>query len=182
MAESLFSPSWYRVARLTPRLRKHAQILRHEYRGQTWYVLQDLTSERFHRFSPSAYLIIGQMDGRHTVQDIWDNSPGPLGRRRCNAGRSDPAAEPAALRGRAPVRRPARHGRAVPPAREAGQEPVQTQAAQHLRLADPVDRPGPLPHPLHAAVAAAVHFRRVPVLAGDRRHRHLSRRRPTGRT
>lgn len=74
MAESLFSPSWYRVARLTPRLRKHAQILRHEYRSQTWYVLQDLTSERFHRFSPSAYLIIGQMDGRHTVQDIWDNS------------------------------------------------------------------------------------------------------------
>jgi putative peptide zinc metalloprotease protein len=57
-----------------PRLRKHAQILRHEYRGQTWYVLQDLTSERFHRFSPSAYLIIGQMDGRHTVQHIWDNS------------------------------------------------------------------------------------------------------------
>ena len=47
MAESLFSPSWYRVAHLTPRLRKHAQILRHEYRSQTWYVLQDLTSERF---------------------------------------------------------------------------------------------------------------------------------------
>ena len=74
MAESLFSPSWYRVAKLTPRLRKHAQILRHEYRGQTWYVLQDLTSERFHRFSPSAYLIIGQMDGRHTVQQIWEAS------------------------------------------------------------------------------------------------------------
>ena len=79
MAESLFSPSWYRVARLTPRLRKHAQIHRHEYRGHTWYVLQDLTSERFHRFSPSAYLIIGLMDGRHTVQAIWDNSLEQLG-------------------------------------------------------------------------------------------------------
>jgi putative peptide zinc metalloprotease protein len=79
MAESLFSPSWYRVAQLTPRLRKHAQIHRHEYRGQTWYVLQDLSSERFHRFSPSAYLIIGLMNGRHTVQEIWDGSLVQLG-------------------------------------------------------------------------------------------------------
>ncbi len=78
MAESLFSSSWYRVSGLTPRLRKHAQIHRHEYRGRTWYVLQDLTSERFHRFSPSAYLIIGQMDGQQTVQQIWDNAVAQL--------------------------------------------------------------------------------------------------------
>jgi putative peptide zinc metalloprotease protein len=79
MAESLFSPSWYRVAGLTPKLRRHAQIHRHDYRGQTWYVLQDLTSERFHRFSPSAYLIIGQLDGRRTVREIWENALAQLG-------------------------------------------------------------------------------------------------------
>lgn len=79
MAEALFSPNWYRVAKLTPRLRAHAQIHRHVYRGQTWYVLQDLASERFHRFSPSAYYIIGLMDGRSTVEQIWEHALAKLG-------------------------------------------------------------------------------------------------------
>jgi len=79
MAEALFSPNWYRVAKLTPRLRAHAQIHRHIYRGQTWYVLQDLTSERFHRFSPSAYYIIGLMDGQSTVEQIWEHALAKLG-------------------------------------------------------------------------------------------------------
>src|SRR5215468_240033 len=79
MAPSLFSPTWYRVAQLTPRLRKHAHLHRHEYRRQIWYVLQDLTSERYHRFSPSAYLIIGQMDGQRTVQQIWETALEQLG-------------------------------------------------------------------------------------------------------
>jgi putative peptide zinc metalloprotease protein len=79
MSQQLFSPSWYRVAKLTPRLRTHAQIHRHQYRGETWYVLQDLASERFHRFSPPAYFVIGLMDGKHTVQSIWDRALGQLG-------------------------------------------------------------------------------------------------------
>ena len=79
MADSLFSPSWYRVAGLKPRLRSHAQIHRHRYRGQLWYILQDLSSERFHRFSPSAYLVIGLMDGNRTVQQIWDAALAQLG-------------------------------------------------------------------------------------------------------
>ena len=69
---SLFSSSWYRVAQLRPRLRRHAEIHRHTYRGQIWYVLQDRSAERFHRFSPMAYTIIGFLDGLRTVQDIWD--------------------------------------------------------------------------------------------------------------
>jgi putative peptide zinc metalloprotease protein len=72
MSGPLFSASWYRVAQLTPRLRSHARIHRHRYRGATWYVLQDLSTERFHRFSPAAYLIIGLMDGRRTVQELWE--------------------------------------------------------------------------------------------------------------
>jgi putative peptide zinc metalloprotease protein len=79
MADSLFSPSWYRVGGLKPRLRSHAQIHRHQYRGQLWYILQDLSSERFHRFSPSAYMIIGLMDGQRTVQEIWDTALAQLG-------------------------------------------------------------------------------------------------------
>jgi putative peptide zinc metalloprotease protein len=79
MAESLFSPSWYRVAKLRPRLRRHAQIHRHQYRGEAWYVLQDHSSERYHRFSPAAYLILGLMDGSRTVHQIWELSLARLG-------------------------------------------------------------------------------------------------------
>ena len=79
MTRSLLSASWYRVARLTPRLRSHAQIHRHRYRGETWYVLQDLSTERFHRFSPAAYAVIGLMDGRRTVQEIWEAASTRLG-------------------------------------------------------------------------------------------------------
>ena len=72
MRSSLHSASWYRVAALKPRLRSHAQIHRHAYRGEPWYVLQDHTTGRFMRFTPGAYLLIGLMDGQRTVQDIWE--------------------------------------------------------------------------------------------------------------
>jgi putative peptide zinc metalloprotease protein len=72
MSDSLFSPSWYRVAELKPRLRNHAQIHRHDYRGKVWFILQDHAAGRSHRFSPAAYLFIGMMDGKHTVQQLWD--------------------------------------------------------------------------------------------------------------
>jgi putative peptide zinc metalloprotease protein len=72
MAKSLFSPSWYRVAGLRPSLRRHAQVHRHHYRGELWYVLQDLAGGRYYRFTPNAYQVIGLMDGRRTVQELWD--------------------------------------------------------------------------------------------------------------
>lgn len=72
MADTFFSPSWYRVAELKPRLRSHAQIHRHDYRGRIWFILQDHASGRSHRFSPAAYRFIGLMDGVHTVAQLWD--------------------------------------------------------------------------------------------------------------
>ena len=72
MTESLFSSSWYRVAEVRPRLRSHALIHRHLYRGQVWYVLQDRSSGRFHRFSPIANRVIGLMDGKRTLREIWE--------------------------------------------------------------------------------------------------------------
>lgn len=72
MEKSLYSSSWYRVADLKPRLRSHVRFHRRQYRKQLWYVLQDRTSGRYHRFTPSAYLIINLMNGDRTVQEIWD--------------------------------------------------------------------------------------------------------------
>ena len=70
----LHSPSWYRVAHLRPQLRSHARIHRHQYRGELWYVLEDKLSRRVHRFNPIAYYVIGLLDGRRTVQQIWDSA------------------------------------------------------------------------------------------------------------
>ena len=71
MTDSLHSPLWYRVANLKPQLRRHAEIRRHHYRGQRWYILQDRASGSSHRFSPAAHCFIAQMDGQRTVDDIW---------------------------------------------------------------------------------------------------------------
>jgi putative peptide zinc metalloprotease protein len=74
MSTDLLSPSWYRVAELRPRLRGHVRIHRHHYRGELWYVLEDRVSRRMHRFNPVAHYAIGLMDGRRTVQEIWDSA------------------------------------------------------------------------------------------------------------
>jgi len=71
VSEPLFSPSWYRVAALRPRLRSHAHIFRHVYRGERWYVLRDDASGRFHRFSPPAHTVIALMDGNRGLDEIW---------------------------------------------------------------------------------------------------------------
>jgi putative peptide zinc metalloprotease protein len=72
MSQSLYSSSWYRVAEIRPRLRNHAQIHRHIYRDGVWYVLQNHSTGKFHRFTPVANLVIGLMDGRRTLREIWD--------------------------------------------------------------------------------------------------------------
>jgi putative peptide zinc metalloprotease protein len=74
MSSDLLSPSWYRVAELRPRLRSHVHIHRHHYRGELWYVLEDRVSRRMHRFNPVAHFVIGLMDGRRTVQEIWESA------------------------------------------------------------------------------------------------------------
>lgn len=77
--DSMFSPSWYRVASLQPRLRSHTQIHRHHYRGKIWFVLQDHSSGSSHRFSAPVYYILSQMDGKRTFQEIWDRAVEHLG-------------------------------------------------------------------------------------------------------
>lgn len=79
MSESLFSPSWYRVAALQPRLRSHVRIHRHIYRGRDWFILQDQSTGRHHRFSWEAYQVIGLMNGKRSLQRIWETACQQLG-------------------------------------------------------------------------------------------------------
>lgn len=71
MSESLLSPQWYRVQALTPRLQKHIEVHRHDYRGLIWFILEDKSSGRHHRFNAAAFRVIGLLDGEHTVNEAW---------------------------------------------------------------------------------------------------------------
>lgn len=74
MARSLFSPSWHSVADLKPRLAPQARIHRHVYRGQVWFVIQDQAGGKYHRLSPAAHTLVVAMDGRRTVQALWEQA------------------------------------------------------------------------------------------------------------
>lgn len=79
MAESMFSPMWYRVSGLRPRLRTHGDIHRHDYRDEVWFVLQDHANGRYHRFTPEVNEILGAMDGERSVQELWERACETLG-------------------------------------------------------------------------------------------------------
>ena len=79
MSESLYSPHWYRVSALKPRLCLNVQMHRHEYRGIVWYVLHDKASGRSHRFNATAYQVIGLLNGNLTINQIWDKVNDRLG-------------------------------------------------------------------------------------------------------
>jgi putative peptide zinc metalloprotease protein len=70
MNDSFYSPNWYRVANLKPKIHAHVKTHRHDYRGLIWYLLEDSTTERNHRFNPAAYQFIGLLDGSRTVDEI----------------------------------------------------------------------------------------------------------------
>jgi putative peptide zinc metalloprotease protein len=72
VTDTALANNWYRVADLKPRLRAHAQIHRQRFRGETWYVLQDHQSGHFFRVSPAANMILCFLDGRRTLQAIYD--------------------------------------------------------------------------------------------------------------
>ena len=79
MTASTLSSNWYRVCTLTPRLRSHARWHRHRYRGEVWYLLHDPVSNRTHRFTPQARLLIASMDGLRSVEWLWTMANRRLG-------------------------------------------------------------------------------------------------------
>ena len=70
--ENIFSPSWYSVSALKPKLRQHVDISSHKFRGDTWYLYQDTISGRTHQFPPVAHFFISLMNGKRTVEQMWD--------------------------------------------------------------------------------------------------------------
>jgi putative peptide zinc metalloprotease protein len=79
MSGSMFSTEWYRVADLRPKLRQHVELHRQRFRGLVWYILQDRQGGRYHRLSPAGHLMLCLMDGRRSMQTIWEMLGSRLG-------------------------------------------------------------------------------------------------------
>jgi putative peptide zinc metalloprotease protein len=73
MQDSLLSPFWYRIAKLHPRLRQHVSVRMQQTRGQAWYVLHNQATGRYHRVNAQAFELVGRLDGRLTVDEIWQS-------------------------------------------------------------------------------------------------------------
>ncbi|MEE8583977.1 MAG: PqqD family protein, partial [Acidobacteriota bacterium] len=71
MSSKSISQSWHRVSGLRPRLAAQARIHRQVHRGEVWYLLQDLGSQHFYRIGSSAHRFVGLLDGRRSVEEIW---------------------------------------------------------------------------------------------------------------
>jgi putative peptide zinc metalloprotease protein len=71
-SKPLLSAQWFRVAAVRPRLRDHVRITRQHFRGERWFVLEDLVENSVHRFAPAAQQAIGLMDGTHSLDTIWN--------------------------------------------------------------------------------------------------------------
>lgn len=54
-------------------------MVRHQYRGERWHVLQDQASGRFLRLDDAAHRFVVLMDGVRSVDDIWQQLCGELG-------------------------------------------------------------------------------------------------------
>jgi len=68
---------WPQLAKLQPSLPQHIEFQRRHYQGETWYLLQDKTSGRFHRLNGSAYRLLSFMNGRNSLQTILAAASAP---------------------------------------------------------------------------------------------------------
>lgn len=67
----LFSPYWYKVGRVMPRLRPGVRITRREEQGEVWHILSAPESNRHFRLDAASYALIAALDGRHSLDAIW---------------------------------------------------------------------------------------------------------------
>jgi len=79
VAGAFLSDNWYRVAALRPRLRDHARVSRQRFRGKAWYIVHDPLTNRSHRFSPTAWWLASQLDGKCPVDAAWQRAIQALG-------------------------------------------------------------------------------------------------------
>jgi len=73
VARPSLSPLWHKAADLRLELKPQVDVVRHVVRDTPWYVAYDRASNRSYRFSPVVYGFLMRLDGRRTVDEIWQD-------------------------------------------------------------------------------------------------------------
>lgn len=68
---SLFSESWHRVAGQRIHLRPSVTVHKQYFRGEVWFIAHDAYGDQYFRFRPEAWDFISRLDGRVSVEEIW---------------------------------------------------------------------------------------------------------------
>lgn len=76
---TLYSPHWYRIGPLRPRLQAGTRIRRQNVRDEDWFVLTHPVDNRHHRVNRKAYELIGRLDGEQSVDTLWSGLQSLLG-------------------------------------------------------------------------------------------------------
>ncbi len=70
---TLYSALWHRVEKLRPELKPGVTVERHVVRDEVWYVTRDRLSTASHRLSAPVYALLMRMDGKRTIDEIWQD-------------------------------------------------------------------------------------------------------------
>lgn len=70
--QSTFHDQWYLVENLAPALRPEVTIRRQDYWGTLWYILTEPDNNAHFRLSQEGYAFVCMLDGRRTIQNIWE--------------------------------------------------------------------------------------------------------------
>lgn len=69
---SLYSTRWHRVADLQPRLSPQLRVTRQHFRGERWMLLDNPARHRSLRLNSAAYAVAGRLDGRRSLQQLFE--------------------------------------------------------------------------------------------------------------
>lgn len=72
--QALLSEHWHAVRHLRPGLRDGVQALHRRLRGRAWVLLFDPMSQRFHRVTPRVWAVLSLLDGRRTLDEVWEQA------------------------------------------------------------------------------------------------------------
>jgi putative peptide zinc metalloprotease protein len=70
----LLSEHWHAVRAMRPRLRDGVLVLHRRLRGRPWVLLHDPVAQRFHRLPMPVWQVLQLLDGRRTLDEVWNQA------------------------------------------------------------------------------------------------------------
>jgi putative peptide zinc metalloprotease protein len=73
MHSNLFSENWYRVSKLKVSLLESVRVYSQVFKGEVWYLLEDIHNNKHYRVRENTYRFIKNLDHNKTIEENWVN-------------------------------------------------------------------------------------------------------------